>query len=467
MNHEPIYIQNISLSFDEKICFQNFSSKIYFRRKIAIIGRNGTGKSSLLKIISGKINPTEGNIQIPYDVQSSYVPQIIENNNTLSGGQRFLKSFSQALSNHPNLLLLDEPTNHLDRNNKESLLKLLERFQGTLIIVSHDEELLKTCIDTIWNIEDGKVNIFSGRYEDYIFEQKLKQEKSINTFSNLKKEQKKARSNLQFEQERAAQRGKINKKVNERTRSLKNKMKDTASKTAGRNKRKILENKNQVENQLKSFTRPEIIKPTFTLTSKSISLNKPLVSIVDGSIRYQDSSEILNQIFLSVGSRERVLISGPNGSGKTTIIKAILDHPNIIKKGEWITPDKEDIGYLDQQYKTLDRDQSVYDNIKNIVPDLPEREIRKILSTFLFRKNEDVKTLVKDLSGGEKARLSLAQISVKTPRLLILDEVTNNLDINTKEYVLQVLKEYPGALIIISHDKEFIKHLGIDSEYKV
>lgn len=121
----------------------------------------------------------------------------------------------------------------------------------------------------------------------------------------------------------------------------------------------------------------------------------------------------------------------------------------------------EDIGYLDQHYGTLNPDKTVLETIADLVPHLPHAEIRRHLNDFLFRKNEEVNALVSTLSGGEKARLSLAQIAAKTPKLLILDEITNNLDLETKEHVTQVLKAYPGAMIIISHEADFLEEIGI------
>lgn len=468
MIHNPININNISLSFGNKICFSEFSAKIYYRNKIGIIGNNGTGKSSLLKLIMKEIEPSSGSINIPEEVKIGYVPQTIEDKTTLSGGERFLKSLSNVLGQDMNLLLLDEPTNHLDYDNRKSLMKMLNRFSETLIVISHDEELLKNCVNIIWNIDEQKVNIFSGKYEDYLREQEINRDKNLGSLLDLKKEQKNLRSSLQFEQERAGKSKTNLKNKREKDRSLRNKMKDTASRTTGKNKKKILELKKEIDEKLQNFKKIEIITPTFNISPKYIGSSKTLISIVNGSISYKDSNtEVLKDIFLSINSNDRLLITGKNGSGKTSLIRAILNDPNIEKSGDWIIPKSESIGYLDQHYNTINPNISILDNIKKIIPYESEAEIRKTLSTFLFRTNEDVNTLCKDLSGGEKARLSLAQISVKTPSLLILDEITNNIDLNTKKHIIEILKEYPGALIIISHDKEFVKKVSINKEYNI
>lgn len=130
-------------------------------------------------------------------------------------------------------------------------------------------------------------------------------------------------------------------------------------------------------------------------------------------------------------------------------------------------PKPEDIGYLDQHYSTLVSTRTVFEEIQTLAPTWPHEGVRRLLNDFLFRKNEEVLALVSTLSGGEKARLSLAKIAAKTPKLLILDEVTNNLDLETRAHVIQVLNHYPGALIVISHDEEFLKEIGIENFYEL
>lgn len=154
-------------------------------------------------------------------------------------------------------------------------------------------------------------------------------------------------------------------------------------------------------------------------------------------------------------------IIGDNGSGKSTLIKAILGDESVCKTGDWHVIKREDIGYLDQHYGTLNPDKTVLETISDLVPNWSHTEVRRHLNDFLFRKNEEVNAIVSILSGGEKARLSLAQIAAKTPKLLILDEITNNLDLETKEHVVQVIKAYPGAMIIISHEADFLEEIGI------
>lgn len=168
-----------------------------------------------------------------------------------------------------------------------------------------------------------------------------------------------------------------------------------------------------------------------------------------------------------MGSRDRISVQGDNASGKSTLIKAILNDPNLVKTGNWYVPKIEDIGYLDQHYNTLSAKMTVYETISELVPSWTNIEVRRHLSDFLFRKNDEVNNCVVQLSGGEKARLSLAQIAALPPKLLILDEITNNLDLQTKQHVSQVLKVYPGAMIVLSHESDFLDDIGIKNSYVI
>ena len=195
--------------------------------------------------------------------------------------------------------------------------------------------------------------------------------------------------------------------------------------------------------------------------------NQTLVTIHDGCVGYVSNPMILQDISLSIKACDRIAIQGNNGSGKSTLIKAILGDKLVITLGDWITPNSQDIGYLDQHYGTLSPDKTVLETISCLLPEQPYAEIRKHLNDFLFRKNEEIEARVSTLSGGEKARLSLAQIAAFTPKLVILDEMTNNLDLTTRDHVIQVLKGYPGAMMVISHDPDFVTAIGVTDSYNL
>lgn len=466
--HKPIVLQDISLSFPNKICFEGLSTQIQPGSKIAITGINGSGKSTLLKIIKGSFPQTSGKVLNNTSLNFGYVPQTITDFKNISGGEKFNKALSGAFANHPDVLLLDEPTNHLDLKNRKSLMKMLSFFKGTLIVVSHDVELLRSCIDTVWHIDNGKITVFTGNYDDY--RQKILQRRTEleDKLHSLKKDKRETHLSLMKEQQRAKKSKEKGKKLVEQKRWLPgvaDAKQSIATKTAGKHNKHLIGNRDSIFQELQNLRIPEIIKPAFSLSAKEIG-SKMIVSISQGSIGYENKI-VAENINFSVSGGKHLAITGDNGSGKTTIFKAILNDPDVIKKGFWDTPEIEDIGYLDQHYGNLDETRSVFENMTDAAPSKTNQEIRDILHDFLFKKNEEVNKTVSLLSGGERARLSLAKISIKTPKLLLLDEITNNIDLETKEHITEVLKEYPGALIIISHDSAFLESIGIDDYFNI
>lgn len=467
--HKPINLFNVGLLYKNKVCFENFSARILHGNRIIVMGNNGSGKSSLLNILQSATSPTTGNIIISKDIVFGYVPQIPKEYDSLSGGQKFNKSLSYALSLHPDVLLLDEPTNHLDINNRKSLMKFLNAFKSTLIVVSHDIELLQQNFDTIWHIDNGKINIFHGKYTDYLDQIILKRniiEKQLNEIDKNKKE---IHQSLMREQHRASQskmKGEKNVKTKRWIKIVANENASNARKTAGGNKTKLFDKKHDLIEQLSTLRIPEIIKPKFNLNANNTG-QKTLVLIREGSVGYTENQNIITGINFSLNTKEHVAILGNNASGKTTFIKAIMSDDTVLKSGLWEVPNIKDIGYLDQHYNILDTNKTVLQTLSEIVPDWTYADIRNHLNDFLFRKNDEVNASVNILSCGEKVRLILAKIALQMPKLLILDEITNNIDLETKEHIVEVLKNYDGSMIIVSHDEHFIKTLGVSTIFHI
>lgn len=470
MHIRPISLKDVSLSFSNKNCFEGFSSQIYPGSHIAIIGRNGSGKSSLLNILRQKLSPSGGEVIIPEDLCISYVEQTVNNFNNLSGGQRLNKRISKALAQLPDLLLLDEPTNHLDKDNRKSLIQMLKRYQGTLIIASHDTEVLQNCIDILWHIDNNKIHEFTGSYDNYIREIKQKRASIEKELALLKRDKKDTHNALMKEQKRAAKsKAKGQKSIDQRKwPGIVSKAKALrAEQTSGKKKSAIDRKKQRLTEKLSDLRLSEIILPKFSLTAKNIGSGN-LLSISGVDIGYSEDKIILKNISLSLTGKERIAICGKNASGKSTLLKAILGEEEIFKTGiSWHLPWQGHVGYLDQHYCNLNPDLSVIEHIKKLRPDWSEVDARCHLNDFLFRKNEEVMQLAANLSGGEKALASLSLIAAKTPRMLILDEITNNLDLESKEHVIQVLKEYPGAMIIVSHEEDFLQAIGVELIYTI
>lgn len=466
--HKPIQFRDFTLSFPHKPCISNFNGQILFGSRIAIIGRNGTGKSALLKCLLGQIDIQDSMISIPDDLRLGYLPQIIETSESLSGGERLNSALTQTLLNDPNLLLLDEPTNHLDTANRRSLMNRLHRYTGTLVIVSHDVEVLRESVDTLWHIDNEQIHVFQGRYDDYIQAYQQQRTAIEHEISSLNRQKKDIHAARMKEQQRVAKsRASGEKKVANKTwlKMVGDLKGMKAEKSQGKKLRVIDESMDQLLARRAELFVPEIITPTFGLYPRITS--QSVVTIRDGCIGYDAQLSVLKDIHLTIGANERVALLGNNASGKSTLLKAMLQTPEVTTTGSWILPKPSDIGYLDQHYQTLNGFRTVFDALSAVMPNTHYNDIRRHLNDFLFRKNEEVEADINTLSGGEKARLCLCCIAAKPPTLLILDEMTNNLDLETKEHVIQILKHYEGAMIVVSHESQVISHLNLNTHYLI
>ena len=467
MMHKPIHIHDLTLSFPHKLCFEQFSTSIFPGDRIALIGKNGSGKSTLLTFLSGYALPTQGTIILPPGIRIGYIPQIHpETPATLSGGQLFNKALTQALALDPVVLLLDEPTNHLDSFNRASLIRMLQNYRGTLIIASHDATLLSGTVSSFWTLENGRIALFHGTYDACMREKNNQRAALEHKLSQLKSQKEEMHLRLMQEQARATKSRSYGQQQKNQKRWSPMTAADKAcqaQQTAGRRSHSISQEKEEIIAALQKLRPSSPLIPRFGILSDQHK-NQMLVSISDGSVGY--TTPLLEGITFSVMSGERVGITGANGSGKSTFIKALLQDSTILKSGRWHTPPPHSIGYLDQQYATLPYNHTVLHALKEQVPHWSDREARTHLNSFLFSKNEEVTALVSTLSGGERARLSLALIAARPPKLLILDEISNNLDKETLEHVITVLQHYPGALIIVTHHEELLHTLTITKHYR-
>lgn len=343
-----------------------------------------------------------------------------------SGGEKTKIAFLKMLLSKPDLLLLDEPTNHLDIDAIEWLEEYLKKYPKSLIVISHDRMFINKIANIIIEIEYGKSEIYHGNYDYY------KEEKNRRYVSSLK--------DYEYQQ-----------KEIKRLQSIADRFRYKPSKASmAMSKLKMIERMTKLRPPEKENLKTFNIK-----WSEFKESGKVVLKVNDLSVGYD---KILNTSSFELIKKERLGIIGENGTGKSTILKTIM---GIIPKlnGDIELGNNVTIGYFDQEQKTLNEELTIYEEFKSKFPKMNDFEIRKSLASFLFY-NEDLDKKIKVLSGGEKVRLELCEVIIKKPNFLILDEPTNHLDILSKVRLEEILKDYPGTILFVSHDRMFINNIA-------
>ena len=499
----------IERSFAGEVLFDNINLQVDERDRIALVGKNGAGKSTLLKILVGEEEPTSGEINKKKDISLSYLAQDsrFESENTiydemlyvfddlrrtekqlrqmelemgeksgeyldklmadydrlsenfrqaggftyeadirailngfkfdetmwqmkiaeLSGGQNTRLALAKMLLEKPNLLVLDEPTNHLDIETIAWLENYLVNYSGALIIVSHDRYFLDKVATITLDLTKHSLDRYVGNYSHFV---ELKEQKLATEAKNYEKQQKEIAALEDF--------------VN------RNLVRASTTKRA-QSRRKQLE-------KMERLDKPEAGKKSANMTFQSEKTSGNLVLTVENAAIGYDGEILSEPINLDVRKMNAVAIVGPNGIGKSTFIKSIVGQIPFIK-GEKRFGANVEVGYYDQTQSKLTPSNSVLDELWNDFKLTPEVEIRNRLGAFLF-SGDDVKKSVGMLSGGERARLLLAKLSMENNNFLILDEPTNHLDIDSKEVLENALIDFDGTLLFVSHDRYFINRVA-------
>lgn len=502
-----LQISNISKSFDGTDILSDCSFHIEENEKCALVGSNGTGKSTMLKIIAGRIAPDSGSISLKNGADIGYLAQqdAVDTGNTiigeltlvkqslideeaairqlerdmkdatgreleemmekysrlthhfemndgfsvrseingmirglgfaeedkersistLSGGQKTRVALAKLLLRKPSLIMLDEPTNHLDLRSIEWLEGFLQSYKGAVLIVAHDRYFLDRIVTKVFEIENGKLSVFTGDYSTYAARKKELRDTQMKAYLNQQAEiahQEKVIDKLKsFNREKSIKRAESREKMLDKIERL-DKPADT-------------------DDAMKLKITPSIIS------------GRDVLSVSELSKGY-DGMKLFEGVSFDIRRGERVAVIGDNGTGKTTLLKIITGNLEA-DNGSFSLGVNVKPGYYDQEHQVLHPDKTLFREISDDFPAMDNTKIRNTLAAFLFY-GDDVFKQVSALSGGERGRLSLAKLMLGNANFLILDEPTNHLDITSKEILENALNEYEGTVLYVSHDRYFI-----------
>lgn len=402
------------------------------KEKAAIVGINGSGKTTLLRCILGIEEADEGSIAFSKEKKMDYLAQQhadIETKNedydTLSGGQKTRKRLEEILQEKPDLLILDEPTNHLDIGSIQWLEKVLKRYDGAVLLVSHDRYFLDRIVTKVIDLERGKVRMYQGNYSAYAEKKRQLREAEWKAFQNQQAEIKHQEAVIeklkQFNREKSIKRAESREKMLLKVERL--------------------EKPEEIENEMKLLFAPRESSGNDVLMAKELG-------------KSYDGKRLFSHGTFSLQKGEHVALIGDNGSGKTTLLK-ILNGLIRADEGEFRLGSKVKIAYYDQEHAVLNMEKTLFDEIQDSYPDMNNTKVRNVLAAFLFT-GDDVYKRIQDLSGGEQGRVSLAKLMLSDANFLILDEPTNHLDIQGKEVLEEAIRNYEGTVLYVSHDRYFI-----------
>lgn len=511
---------------NKELLFEGIHLTVNHSNKIALIGNNGSGKSTLLKIIAGELRPAGGQLAIqarPFYVPQLFgeynhlsvaqalgiagkltaLRNILSGNiteeayalleddwtieercraaldhwqlekvnlsqklETLSGGQK-TKVFLAGISIlQPDLILLDEPSNHLDSSGRLLLYEFIHTVQSTLVVVSHDRKLLNL-LDTVCELDKHGITVYGGNYQFYVEQKGLELAALAQDVQSAEKALRKAKEKQQETLERQQRLDSRGKGKQEKAgvakimmNTLRNKAENSTAKLKGVHAEKISGISQQLQDLRSAL--PDLDKMRFGFDDSELHRGKVLFTTQHMNFSYEKQPLWKKNLNFQIRSGDRIALRGDNGSGKTTLIQLVLGNLQPLTGTVQRAINKS--VYIDQDYSLIDDGLTVYAQAEHFnTSALQEHEIKIRLSRFLFTK-EDWDKPCQALSGGEKMRLSLCCLTInhRSPDLIVLDEPTNNLDIQNVEILTRAVNDYRGTLLVVSHDEAFLEAINID-----
>ena len=463
--------------FGDRLILDIDDLKIYSGDRIGIIGRNGVGKTTLVNILSKRLEPDEGWVRLHGTY--SYISQLEEPdhknisgemaskfgietiwNNYMSGGEKTRFKLADTLDSNSVIMFADEPTSNVDMEGIEVMEKMFSKHKGVLILISHDRSLLDNLCNKILEIENSKIKIYNGNYTDYKNQKIHEKERIRFEYDEYIKEKKRLEGIINSTKQKI----KGMRKTPKRMGNSEAKLHKMGSQNAMTNLQGVIKNVEKRVEHLEVKEKPKEqsgikldILDSSKLYSKIIIEGKDINKSFDKNIIFKNAE-------FNIYNESKVALIGPNGCGKTTLIKMIMDKDDSIKMARGVKA-----GYFSQDMNILDANSSIIKNVmKNSI--YPEDFARLLLARLLF-KGGDVYKKVNILSGGERVKVSFAKIILQDINLLILDEPTNYMDIDALEVIEETLKNYDRTLLIVSHDRRFVDsvadHIMTIENYKI